>query len=151
MSNLVNVDVGGIAGGLFELIDQLFTSVEERQEAKLRLIEMQQKGELAQIAVNAVEAKHENIFVSGWRPFIGWVCGFAFVYNFIIQPMLVFMMWVYTSQTGYAFPIELLPELDMQTILVVLGGILGLGGLRTYEKRTGTNMNRSTPGDGSEY
>lgn len=147
----VNVDVGSIAGGLFNLIDKLFTTDEERENAKLRLIELEQKGQLAQIAVNAVEAKHESIFVSGWRPFIGWVCGIAFAYNFIIQPFLLFAIWAVTTYTGVSFPTATLPELDMASLLAVLGGILGLGGLRTYEKRTGTNLNRGTPGDGSLY
>jgi len=149
--NLVNVDVGNIAGGLFELIDNLFTTDEERQNAKLRLIELNQKGQLAQLAVNAVEAQHENIFVSGWRPFIGWVCGFAFAYNFILQPIFVFAIWTLTTFYGLDFPIASLPDLDMATLLTVLGGILGLGGLRTYEKRTGTNMNRGTSGPGVLY
>lgn len=151
MANLVNVDVGGIAGGLFNLIDSLFTTEEERQNAKLKLIELQQKGQLAQLAVNATEAQHENIFVAGWRPFIGWVCGFAFAYNFIIQPLFVFVIWAATTFYGVDFPITSLPDLDMAALLTVLGGILGLGSLRTYEKRTGTNMNRGTPGDGSLY
>ena len=145
MANLVNVDVGGIAGGLFGLIDKLFTTEQDRQDAKLKLIELQQKGQLAQIAVNQVEAQHEKIFVSGWRPFIGWVCGFAFAYNFIIQPLFVFAVWALTAFYGVDFPIATLPDLDMASLLAVLGGILGLGGLRTYEKRTSTNMNRSTP------
>lgn len=149
--SLVNVDVGNIAGGLFELIDSLFTSEAERQNAKVRLIELQQKGQLAQLAVNAVEAKHENIFVSGWRPFIGWVCGFAFVYNFILQPLFTFAALIATTVWGLEFPFSQLPDLDMATLLTVLGGILGLGTLRTYEKRTGTNTNRGSPGDGSLY
>lgn len=147
----VNVDVGNIAGDLFKLIDDLFTTDEERQNAKLKVLELQQKGQLAQLAVNATEARHENVFVSGWRPFIGWVCGFAFAYNFIIQPMFVFLVWVVTTFYGVTFPITDLPALDMASLLAVLTGILGLGTLRTYEKRTGTNVNRGSPGDGSLY
>lgn len=146
-----NVDVGNIAGGLFQLIDKLFTTDEERQKAKLRLLELQRKGQLAQLAVNAVEAKHENIFVAGWRPFIGWVCGFAFAYNFIIQPLFVFIIWAAMTFYGVDFPITQLPDLDMASLLAVLGGILGLGTMRTYEKRTGSNTNRGTLGDGSIY
>jgi hypothetical protein len=140
--NLVNVDVGGLAQGLFALIDQLFTSEEERQDAKLRLIELQQKGQLAQLAVNAAEAQHENIFVAGWRPFIGWVCGFAFAYTFIFQPFATFIIWAIGTFTDVSINISTLPTLDMSTLLTVLGGMLGLGALRTYEKATGTNTNR---------
>lgn len=149
--NAVNVDVGNIANGLFNLIDKLFTTDEERQNAKLRLLELQKQGQLAQIAVNGVEARHENIFVSGWRPFIGWVCGFAFAYNFILQPLFVFVIWTATTFYGVDFPISNLPDLDMASLLAVLGGILGLGSMRTFEKRTKSNLNRGSPGDGSLY
>ena len=143
--SLVNVDVGGIASGLFGLIDSLFTSDEERKNAKLKLIELEQKGQLAQLAVNVEEAKHESIFVSGWRPFIGWVCGAAFVYHFILQPFLIFIVSLLAASQGWEFPLASLPELDMVSLMSVLGGILGLGGLRTYEKRTGSNLNRGSP------
>jgi len=140
--SLVNVNVGDIAGGLFSLIDSLFTTEDDRNNAKIRLIELQQAGELAQIGVNSVEAKSESLFVSGWRPFVGWVCGAAFTYNFILQPLFVFMAWLVAFYTGVALPIDMLPVLDMASILTVLLGMLGLGGLRTIEKHNGVNTNR---------
>jgi hypothetical protein len=138
----VNVDVGGIADGLFGLIDKLFTTDEERQSAKLRYLELVQAGELAQIGVNAEEAKHESKFVSGWRPFIGWVCGAAFAYTFVLQPLFVFMAWLVAAFFGVMLPVEMLPTLSLGEMMPVLLGMLGLGGLRSYEKFTGTNTNR---------
>lgn len=151
MANLVNIDVGGITAGLFDLVDKLFVTDEDRSNAKLRLIELQQKGELAQIAVNAAEAQHESVFVSGWRPAIGWICGAAFLFNFVVQPLLTFILIAVGPMVGFEFPVSLLPALDMGTIMAVLGGILGLGGFRTYEKYTGTNTNRQQPGSGGTY
>jgi len=86
---------------------------------------------MAQIEVNKAEAASGSIFKGGWRPFIGWVCGIAFAYHFILQPTLVFIL----TAAGVALPD--LPEFDMGTLLPVLGGMLGIGGLRTYEKQKG--------------
>lgn len=86
---------------------------------------------LAQIEVNKAEAASGSIFKGGWRPFIGWTCGLAFFYHFVGQPIAVFVMAV----TGTEVPP--LPEFDMGTLLTVLGGMLGIGGLRTYEKQKG--------------
>jgi len=86
---------------------------------------------LAQIQVNAAEAASGSLFKGGWRPFIGWTCGLAFFYHFVGQPVAVFALTV----TGTEIPA--LPEFDMGTLLTVLGGMLGIGGLRTYEKQKG--------------
>lgn len=86
---------------------------------------------MAQIKTNQEEAKHRSIFVAGWRPFIGWVCGLAFAYHFILQPFIVFLL-VANGKT-----LDTLPDFDMYTLVTVLGGLLGLGGLRTYEKTKG--------------
>ena len=86
---------------------------------------------IAQIEVNKVEAASNSIFKSGWRPFIGWVCGIAFAYHFVFQPLLVFIL------TYAGHPVPELPEFDMASLMTVLGGLLGLGGLRTFEKYKG--------------
>ena len=94
------------------------------KEEKAQLIQEINK---AQIEVNKVEAGSTNLFVSGWRPFVGWTCGVALCYHFVLQPLLMFVL----SATGN--PMEL-PGFDMTTLTTVLMGMLGLGGLRSYEK-----------------
>tara|TARA_R100001463_G_scaffold470_2_gene2119 strand:- start:573 stop:944 length:372 start_codon:yes stop_codon:yes gene_type:complete len=94
------------------------------KEEKAQLIQEINK---AQIEVNKVEAGSSSLFVSGWRPFVGWTCGVALCYHFVLQPFLMFVL----SSTGN--PMEL-PTFDMTTLTTVLMGMLGLGGLRTYEK-----------------
>ena len=84
---------------------------------------------LAQIEVNKAEAASGSFFKGGWRPFVGWVCAVAFAYHFVIQPLLIFIF----SYIGIEPPD--LPEFQMNTLLTVLGGLLGIGGLRTYEKQ----------------
>lgn len=143
MVNPVAGVVEGIAGPLFGLIDNLFTSDEERAEAKRRLLEMEQKGELAQIAVNMQEAQSESLFVSGWRPFIGWTCGAALAYEFVVKQMLIFAVNASAAYTsGPLFDPSLLPTLDWSALMPVLLGMLGLGGMRTFEKLRGANKNR---------
>jgi len=86
---------------------------------------------LAQIEVNKAEAASGSVFKGGWRPFIGWVCGGAFAYHFVLQPVIVFAVLT----AGVDLPP--LPEFDMASLMTVMMGMLGLGGLRTYEKQKG--------------
>lgn len=139
MADPITSVVSGVAGPLFGLIDSLFTSDEERADAKRKLLEMEQKGELAQIAVNMQEAKSEHLFVSGWRPAVGWVCVAAFAYGFILQPFATFVAVVAGLEVEI---VQALPDLDLGSMMPVLLGMLGLGAMRTYEKKSGTNKNR---------
>jgi hypothetical protein len=84
-----------------------------------------------QIEVNKAEAASGSIFKGGWRPFIGWVCGGAFAYHFVLQPIIVFAVLA----AGVDLPP--LPQFDMASLMTVMMGMLGLGGLRTYEKQKG--------------
>tara|TARA_R100000426_G_scaffold84650_1_gene64001 strand:+ start:62 stop:457 length:396 start_codon:yes stop_codon:yes gene_type:complete len=86
---------------------------------------------MAQIEVNKAEAQSGSIFKGGWRPAVGWICAIAFAYHFIIKDLIMFICGV----AGLELPD--LPEFDMGTLLTVLGGMLGIGGLRTYEKQKG--------------
>jgi len=97
--------------------------LEIRELLKGKEIDPQKLIEL-QSEINKVEAQHRTIFVAGWRPFIGWVCGFALAYNFVLRDMLI---W-YFGQEGVP------PALQMEHLMTVLVGMLGLGGMRTFEK-----------------
>ena len=86
---------------------------------------------MGQLEVNKAEAQHRSIFVAGWRPFLGWGLSFAMVWHFVLVPMITF---------AFAFAgadIPQLPEFDMDSLMTVLLGMLGLGGLRTFEKSRG--------------
>ncbi len=86
---------------------------------------------LAQIEVNKAEAQSGSLFKGGWRPAVGWTCAIAFLYHFILKDLILFGCAI----GGVAIPD--LPSFDMGTLLTVLGGMLGIGGLRTYEKQKG--------------
>lgn len=116
------LDIGG------KLIDKLWPDPAQRDAAKLRLLELQQAGELAQISVNQEEAKSSSLFVSGWRPSIGWVCSVACAWNWIGLPVAKFSVLF----LGYA-AIDMSPA-DLSEMMPILLGMLGLGGLRTIEK-----------------
>jgi len=90
---------------------------------------------LSLVAINEInkeEARSRNIFVAGWRPFVGWTCGMALAYTYVIQPILIFGL----AHFGYWVD---LPPLDMSTMMPVLLGMLGLGGLRSFEKYKGVS------------
>ena len=86
---------------------------------------------MAQVEVNKAEAQHKSIFVAGWRPFVGWTCGVALAYHFVLAPLILFGVGI----SGVEIPE--LPAFDMDSLMTVLLGMLGLGGLRTYEKQKG--------------
>lgn len=119
------LDIGG------KLIDRLWPDQNERDKAKLELLRMQQAGELAQIAVNQAEASNPSLFVSGWRPAIGWVCGAACAWNWIGLPIVKAGLMVFGG------PDLSLSPADLSEMWPVLMGMLGLGSLRTFEKVKG--------------
>ena len=81
----------------------------------------------AQLEVNKVEAKHSNIFVSGWRPAIGWICGFSIGYHFILEPIIQYILIVNAIQFET-------PEFDFSQLSTIVMAMLGMSTLRTYEK-----------------
>lgn len=126
------LDIGG------KLIDRLWPNPEEKAKAQLALFQLQQQGELQQIAgqmeVNKAEATSQSVFVAGWRPFIGWVCGSGLAYQFILRPLLTFVVSLKVS--GFVSP-----SIETGQLIELLVGMLGLGAMRTYEKVQGAVMN----------
>ena len=113
------------------VLDGLFTSDKERLSKTAALARVAQKPALVQAEINKIEAAHRSVFVSGWRPFIGWVCGFALAYSFVLRDILTWFIALY--RPDIAAP----PAIHMEELITVLMGLLGLGGLRTFEKISG--------------
>ena len=118
-----------------QLIDRLWPDQATKDAGKLALLDLAQKGDLAkmnsetqlalgQIDINKEDAKSGSFWQSGWRPYIGWICGTGLAYQFLVYPILI------------AF-VPKIVQLDMGTLLTLLGGLLGLGALRTQEKIKG--------------
>jgi len=118
-----------------KLIDKLIPDPVARDAARLELLKLQQSGELAamlaQTEINKVEAASPSVFVSGARPYIVWGCGTALLYAALFEPFMRFIAMVIFHYTG-SFPV-----IDTTLTTQVLLGVLGLGGLRTYEKING--------------
>ena len=100
------------------------------RDIRAKLTDSLAQVDLAQLGINKVEAAHRSMFVAGWRPFIGWTCGVALMYTYVLQPILVFGL----AQAGYLVE---LPKMDLGELMPVLMGMLGLGGLRSWEKVKG--------------
>jgi hypothetical protein len=112
------------------VLDKFVPDPEAKAKAESELRSSLQAWDKSQTDVNAVEAANPNLFVSGWRPFIGWVCGLALAYQYVAAPLL---MWVATSlHIAMAAP----PKLDGMLWELVFA-LLGMGGLRTLEKVKG--------------
>jgi len=113
------------------VINKIWPDPVKQAEEQRKLQELAQKGSLeelnaevkllvSQVDLNRVEAAHKSIFVAGWRPFVGWVCGFGLLYNVILAPFLGIWLAV--------------PEVETELLYPVLLGMLGLGGMRSFEK-----------------
>lgn len=127
-----------LAGKIF---DKIFPDPQQAADAKLKLLQMQQTGELAvlqaetslaqgQMEINKIEAGSDSFFKSGWRPAVGWTCVFGLVYQFVFLPFATFFLELYQVKGT-------LPSMDLNTLMTLLFGLLGLGGYRTIEKLKG--------------
>jgi len=93
----------------------------------------------AQTAINALEAQNKSLFVSGWRPAVGWVCVCGLVYVFLFKPLFPWGMAVIYNMAGVAPVVPALPDVPMGDLLVLLGGMLGLGFMRSVDKYNGVS------------
>ena len=107
----------------------LFKGKEKKlQEFQLAMAKEMQKANIHQIELNKIEAKHKSIFVSGWRPFIGWVCGSALAYHFILRDLISWFL------DAVGFEVAPLPPIELGQLISILLAMLGMSGYRTYEK-----------------
>lgn len=125
---ILNALIGPVTG----LLDKFIEDKDQKNALAHEIATMSQKhvqeSVLAQLEVNKVEAAHKSLFVAGWRPFIGWTCGLGMFGNFITIPFSNFVL----ALLEYDIVIPLVP---LETMMPVLMGMLGLGAMRTYEKK----------------
>ena len=130
------------------LVDKFFSSPVEKAAEKRKLEELYAKGDLAelnayvqilqgQMAVNMQEAKHKSIFVAGWRPFVGWVGGASLLYAGLLHPLLSWL-WKLLEAFGYVpAGVEPPPYIESGLLGTIITGMLGIGSMRSFEKRAG--------------
>jgi hypothetical protein len=109
------------------VLDKLFTSDEERLTRQEAMAKLAMQPQLAQVELNKIEAAHRSVFVAGWRPFIGWVCGASLAFPFLINPCI---QW-YTGQPG--------PDMPTEALISLVMSLLGMSTLRTLEKVRGVS------------
>ena len=112
--------INALVGPVSAILDKVIPDKDLREKLSHEIATMADKQMSAQIEVNKVEASHKSLFVAGWRPAIGWICGLALLYSTIVSPIL-----------GIWFTV---PAVDTSLLTTVLMGMLGLGTLRTVEK-----------------
>lgn len=113
------------------VLDKVFTSKEEKLGHQELMARIAQQPALVNLELNKIEASHRSVFVAGWRPSIGWVCSLALLYNYVIKDIANYFIAVIYPE------VDLMPPLQMEHLMTVLGALLGLGGLRTFEKLKG--------------
>lgn len=134
--------IGGLLEAGMKVLDKVIPDPRAKAAAQLELIKLQQAGEfkqleasmqlaLAQIEVNKLDAQSGDAFRGGWRPAAGWVCVSGLAYQFLLRPLLP---WLVQVAGGEVPP---LPVLDLEELMFILAGLLGLGGFRTLERIKG--------------
>lgn len=143
-------------------IERIWPDPIRRAEEVRKLEELRQKGDLAelqahvdlmlaQLEVNKAEAQHKSVFVAGWRPAVGWICAACLGLAFIPKAMALTGMWIYHCIVLYsAFdpsqgplpPMPAYPELGLSDVLGILGGMLGMGAMRSMDKRAGVQTDK---------
>lgn len=138
--------ISAVFGVAEKVIERVWPDPAQRDAALLEMGKLKQSGDLAfleadvklltgQMEINKLEAQHGGLFKGGWRPFVGWTCGVALAYKFVIQPVLLFIVQVAAHMFQLQlFPVEMLPVIEWSELSVILMGMLGLGTMRSYEK-----------------
>lgn len=140
------MDLTGI-GSIFDfgskLLDKILPDPAQKAQAQLELLKLQQAGEFkqldaqlaemsAQTDINKVEAGSSNLFIAGWRPFCGWICGVGLAYQYVLLPLITYGYILYT---GHGLPVPA-PSIE-DSLWQLLGGMLGLAGWRSWDKKNG--------------
>ncbi|WP_299379625.1 holin family protein, partial [uncultured Kiloniella sp.] len=138
--------ISAVFGVAEKVIERIWPDPGQRAEALQKMKELEQQGDLAflnaevqlltgQLEINKMEAKHGGKFKGGWRPMVGWICAFALAYKFIVYPFLIFAVQICAFyMDGQLFPVDNLPVIEWSELSVILMGMLGIGGMRSFEK-----------------
>ena len=121
---------GGLVDSVGKIVDELHTSDEEKAQAKIKLKELENDLQTKQMEINKVEAGHKSVFVAGGRPALGWIIVIILGYCYLFQPFIAMTLKIIGKDVE-------LPNLNLDQIFPLILGMLGLGGLRSFEKSKG--------------
>lgn len=133
LADLLKSIIGPILGPLIDRIPDPNEKRRLQAEAEANLLSAITGVVMAQIEVNKEEAKHPHVFVAGWRPFVGWVCGAGVGWEFVVKPMVVWIAFLFGADLQNA------PNLDTGELMGLITALLGVASLRTYEKNQGVS------------
>lgn len=146
LASLLGGGVKGVVDTVADAADRFIETPDEKSAAHLKELalelksdELKQALQKAQMEVNTQEAKHASVFVAGWRPAVGWTCCVAFLYAYVLQPFLIYAALFYDPTIPQP------PDLDLNQLIPVLGGMLGIGAMRSYEKAKGVHRDSLKP------
>ena len=131
LGNLIQAALGPILDGVLKLIPDKGERARAKEQFESQMLLAMTGLVQGQLEINKTEAQHKSLFVAGWRPGVGWICALALGWNFILQPIMAWAFFVSGADISDA------PVLETGELTTILLGMLGLGGLRTYEKRLG--------------
>ncbi len=126
LAGLLGGSVGQAAEGVASAINQFVETSEEKKAAEILLMKVQQEPDKWQAEINKIEAGHSNMFISGWRPALGWLCAIALGWGWVLAPILEFI-----------FPERKMPAIEVGQAVSLVMAMLGMGALRSYEKKSG--------------
>lgn len=133
--------IGAISDLATTVINKIWPDKSEQEKQELAAAVMMVQG---QLDTNKAEATNSNILVSGWRPFIGWICGISLALVYIPKALVMTVIWSYqawvivSAWNGIGSPtVPPFPDIGVTDVLGLLGGMLGLGGMRSWEKSKG--------------
>lgn len=126
--------IGSIVESVGKIADDLITSDEERMKIALQEKAIDAQLMTGQMEINKAEAQHKSLFVAGWRPFIGWIGGIALAYQFILYPLLIWGWTLFQAKGWVPADLKPPPVFDSGPLFAVVTGMLGIGGMRSYDK-----------------
>ena len=128
LGKIVGAGVGGLAKDVADVVDMFVETDEEKKAAEVLLMKIQQEPDKWQAEINKIEAAHRTVFVAGWRPFIGWICGIGIFCHFIAFPIAVWTSNMLDKNVA-------MPNIQTGELMTLVLSLLGLGALRSYEKK----------------
>lgn len=141
--------IGSVVEAVGSIADDLFTSDEERAKADLEAMQIgldaaRVDADLikGQQEINKIEAAHSSIFVAGWRPAVGWVGVVALAYQFVAYPGFIWGWALLQARDIVPTSLQPPPILDIDALMVLMAGILGIASARTFEKVRGISTQK---------
>ena len=125
-SKALGLGIVKTAEGVAGVVNQFMETPDEKRAAQIVMTKLNQNSDKWQTEINKIEAGHRSLFVAGWRPAIGWICAFGLTWGWILAPFIQFL-----------FPDKVMPVIETGQAIALVMALLGIGGLRSYEKQMG--------------